>query len=59
MGENRKLWSDQASFRIEKEEKKEKEKNEVKDYINNRYVGSTEALWRLYGYPITAHRPAV
>ena len=33
--------------------------NEVQSFINARYIGATEALWRLFGFPMHGMYPEV
>lgn len=33
--------------------------NEIRDYLDGRYIGPAEACWRLFKFPITKHEPAV
>ena len=33
--------------------------DEIEDYLNGRYLGSAEAAWRIFGFPITGRHPAV
>eukprot|EP00918_Siedleckia_nematoides_P056940 GHVU01124209.1.p1 GENE.GHVU01124209.1~~GHVU01124209.1.p1 ORF type:complete len:993 (+),score=88.19 GHVU01124209.1:3246-6224(+) len=34
-------------------------RNEVSEYVAMRYTGACEAVWRLFGFPITDFKPAV
>jgi len=33
--------------------------NEVEEYLNGRYLSSTEAYWKLYDYSMSQQKPAV
>ena len=38
---------------------KDDAKNEIKDYVEGRYLSSVEATWRILGFHLTAKKPAV
>jgi hypothetical protein len=33
--------------------------DEISDFVNGRYIGSSEACWRMFEYPLQGHKPAV
>ena len=47
--------SDQATF----QETNPSSRDEVSDCINTRYIGSTEAAWRIFQMPMQEHYPSV
>ena len=44
---------------VENKGEKTPANNEVQNFINARYIGATEALWRLFGFPIHGMYPEV
>ena len=44
---------------VENQGEKTPANNEVQNFINARYIGATEALWRLFGYPMHGMYPEV
>lgn len=33
--------------------------NEIREYLDSRYVGSVEAAWRIFGFELCAQSPTV
>jgi hypothetical protein len=33
--------------------------DEINDFVNGRYIGSSEACWRMFEYPLQGHKPTV
>ena len=44
---------------LENQGEKTTANNEVQNFINGRYIGATEALWRLFGFPMHGMYPEV
>lgn len=49
--------SDQATFRINDENKSSED--EIQNFVNARYIGSTEAAWRIFEFPLHERHPSV
>ena len=53
------IFSGTDRIMVENQEAKTPANNEVQNFINARYIGATEALWRLYGFPMHGMYPEV